>query len=122
MTTVKTLIFSTFVLGILSVQGFLVYTRPWWGAEAQFPMTLMRSVTIPTICGVTAILAIFSAKSAVQRNILYLIITASVAEIITVTLMLWFDQSPLIVLILILNAFITFQFLRYGDIALSDGR
>jgi hypothetical protein len=47
---------------------------------------------------------------------------AHAAEVITVKLMLWLHQSPLIVLILILNAFITFQFLRYGDIALSEGR
>jgi len=75
---------------------------------------------MPAVCGVTAILVVFSAKSSLQRNILYSIIIASAAQFMTIKIMLQFQQPALVILILIASAFITFQFLQYGSGLLAE--
>jgi hypothetical protein len=67
------------------------------------------------VLGVTAILAALFSKSSFQRNILYLVIIASSVQFVTAEIMVRFQKSALIILILIANAFIIFQFLRYGS-------
>ncbi|MBF6571098.1 MAG: hypothetical protein IVW54_19710 [Candidatus Binataceae bacterium] len=116
MKAIKTRIFATIVSAIFLIQLYLLHSRPWWGPESRFPMTLVRSIAMPAALGGTAILAILSAKSTVQRNLLYSIIIACAGQAVTVKLMLWLYQPALVMLILLLNAFIAFQFLRYGSI------
>jgi hypothetical protein len=120
MKPIKTRIFAVLVSAIFLMQVYLLYTRPWWGPESRFPMTLVRSAVMPAVLGITAIVATFSAKASVQRNILYSIIIASAVQFIAVKIMLRFQQPALVVLILIASAFITFQLLQYGSIWLAE--
>jgi hypothetical protein len=118
MQTAKTKIFGAIVSSIFLLQLFFLYSRPWWG-PSDFPMTLVRSTTVPVVCGITAILAVVASQSSSQKRILYSIIVASTIQFITIRIMVQFQEPMLVILSLITSAFITFQFLEYGSISIA---
>ena len=102
------------VLAIFALQFALVYRVPYWGLRSEFPFSVLRSVEMPIVLAVGFAVMAFSAKSVTERRLFYSIIGASLAQTVTIKMMLWLDQPLLLLLVFLLNAFMTVQILRYG--------
>ena len=114
MQTRTTIAIATIVLVILTVEVWLLSEQPFWGLNSPFPFTVLRTVKLPLVIGIGAVLAAMASRSAAERRMLYSITAASVVEIAVVEVMVWLGRPALLILVLLLNAFVTFQFLRYG--------
>lgn len=102
------------VLALFALQFALVYQVPYWGLRSPFPFSVLRSVEMPLVVGVCCAVAVFSTKSVAERRLLYPVIAASVGEIVATKGMVWFNQSLLLLVVFLLNGFMTVQLLRYG--------
>lgn len=120
MQTAKTSLIASFVAVIFLLQIWMLYHWPSWWTQSQFPITIVRSVTMPILLGVIAGLAILFSQLEVQRRILYSIIIACVIVVVATKIMIWLHRPGVVILILLLNAFITVQFLRYGSNVMTD--
>jgi hypothetical protein len=117
MRSLKTAIYTTLgLLVVFALQFALAYRIPYWGLRSPFPFTILRSVAMPILFGLCGAVSAFSAKSAAERRLFYSVIAASLAEIVAIKAMLWLSQPLLMLLVFFLNAFITVQFLRYGQL------
>lgn len=109
------LIISTVgVLGLFVLQFWLVYRAPSWGWNNPFPFTILRSVEMPILIAISASVAAFLTESMTQRQILYWIIAGSAVEIVAVEAMVSLSQPVLVLPVLLLNALIAIQFIRYA--------
>jgi hypothetical protein len=102
------------VLALFALQFGLVYRVPYWGLRSQFPFSVLRSVEMPLVLAVGFATMVFSTKSVTERRLFYSVIGASLAEIVTIKVMLWLSQPLLLLVVFFLNAFMTVQILRYG--------
>jgi hypothetical protein len=71
---------------------------------------------MPILLGLCGAVSAFWAKSVPERRLFYSVITASLAEIVTIKAMLWLSQPLLMLLVFFLNAFMTVQLLRYWQL------
>ncbi len=111
-------------LGLLlfALQFWLVYQVPFWGLRSPFPYSILRSVEIPILLGVSGTVSAFMSKSVAERRLFFSITAAGVAEIVTIKAMLWLSQPLLVLLVFILNDFVAIQFLRYGILVSAMNR
>ncbi len=109
-------------LGLLlfALQFWLIYQEPFWGLRSPFPYSILRSIEIPILLGVSGAVSAFSTKSLTERRLFYSLPASSVAEIVTIKAMLWLGQPLLVLLVLILNDVMAIQFLRYGELMLAS--
>jgi len=114
MQTRRTIAIAAFVSVILTGEIWLLSGQPFWGLNSPFPFTVLRTVDLPLVIGIGAVLAAMASRSAAQRRMLYSITAASVVEIVVVEIMVRLGEPALLLLVLLLNAFVKFQFLRYG--------
>lgn len=114
-TSTERLLTALGVLAFFVPQFWLVHSQPSWGLYSPFPFTIQRSIGQPILLGLSAaVLAWEKSVSPSQRKLLYWIIAASVAEIVTIRAMLWFGQPLLLLAVFLLNAFMAVQLLRFG--------
>jgi len=116
MRPLKTGIYIALGLLLFALQFSLIYRVPSWGLMSPFPYSILRSIEIPILLGVTGAVSAYSAKSLPERKLFYSVAGASVAEIVTIKAMLWLSQPLLVLMVFILNDFIAIQFLRYGQL------
>ena len=114
MQTAKLSLMVSLVTVLFLLQILVLNHYPSWWTQSHFPMTILGSVIMPTVLGITAGLAIVFSHAEVQRRLLYSIIVACVIELVATKIMLWLHQPAVVILVLLMNAFITVQFLRYG--------
>ena len=95
-------------------EAALVVREPAWGFRSPFPLTILHSLKMPVLLGLVATVTLAVTKSAAERRLMCWIVAASVCEIVTIKAMLWLDVPALVVLVLLLNAFISCRFLEYG--------
>ncbi len=114
MRPLKTGIYIALGLLLFALQISLVYRVPFWGLTSPFPYSILRSIEMPILLGVSGAVSAFSAQSLAERRLFYPIIAASVAEIVTIKAMLWLSQPLLVLLVFILNDVMAIQLLRYG--------
>ena len=122
MRPLKTGIYIALGLLLFALQLSLVYRVPFWGLRSPFPYSILRSLEIPILLGVSGAVSAFISKSVAERRLFYSITAASVAEIVTIKAMLWLGQPLLVLLVFILNDFVAIQFLRYGILASAMNR
>ncbi|MGA8645051.1 hypothetical protein [Candidatus Binatus sp.] len=122
MRLLKTGIYVALGLLLFALQLWLVYPVPFWGLRSPFPYSILRSIEFPILLGVSGVVSALSAKSLAERRLFYSIVAASVAEIVTVKIMVWFSQPLLVLLVFIWNDFIAIQFLRYGELIFASRR
>src|SRR5260370_42082811 len=114
MRPLKTGIYIALGLLLFALQFWLVYQVPFWGLRSPFPYSILRSVEIPILLGVSGAVSAFSTKSLAERRLFYSVIAASVADIVTIKAMLWLSQPLLVLLIVILHDFVAIHFLGYA--------
>jgi hypothetical protein len=120
MRPLKTGIYIALGLLLFALQISLVYRVPFWGLRSPFPYSILRSIEIPILLGVSGAVSAFSAKSLAEQRLFYSIMAASVAEIVTIKAMLWLGESLLVLLVFILNDVVAIQFLRYGELMFAS--
>ncbi len=114
-TSTERLLTALGVLAFFVPQFWLAHSQPSWGLYSPFPFTIQRSIEQPILLGLSAaVLAWGKSVSLSQRKLLYSIIAASIAEIVTIRAMLWFHQPLLLLAVFLLNAFMAVQLLRFG--------
>ena len=113
------LITAVGVLAFFVPQFWLAYGQPAWGLDSPFPFTILRSLQMPILLGLSAAALAWASKSPSERMLLYSVVAASLAEIVTIEAMLWLHQPLLVPAVFMLNAFMAVQFLRFGVSSLS---
>jgi hypothetical protein len=69
---------------------------------------------MPLLVGLSAAAFAATRTATAERRLLFSIALAAFVEIGVVKAMVWTGQPALLIVVLLLNAFMTFQFLRYG--------
>ena len=80
------------MLAVFLLQFCAVYQAPRWGSNSPFPFTILRSIEMPVLIGVSAGVAAFLAGSATERKLLYSITVASLLQIGTIRAMVSASQ------------------------------
>lgn len=116
----KTTVLIIMAFGVFLAQFWLIWRTPWPMLTSQFPYTALTSSALPVLIGVTAVWAAIFAKSKTERRLFYSILMASIVEVAVLKCAIWWNHNLLIAGAPMLNAFITFQFLRYGSNQLME--
>ena len=73
----ETLLIALGVLAFFVVQFWLAYGQPAWGLDSPFAFTILRSLQMPVLLGLSAAALAWASKSPSERMLLYSVVAAT---------------------------------------------